>query len=179
MAYCDDGTMAANHGTKYFCDLIGKAMTQVNRPPITSGVLPERLRAAGFVGIQAFELKQPYGVWAKEERLKLAGRCLLQQADTLFHSYGVCTYTPPFPRCRRASACADETSRHGRIHQDPRNGRRRSRPDLPRGRRGRRRSQHPHLLIAVSSVFAFFLFFFSPPWTRAAADYGKLHRLRP
>jgi len=94
MAYCDDGTMAANHGTKYFCDLIGKAMTQVNRPPITSGVLPERLRAAGFVGIQAFELKQPYGVWAKEERLKLAGRCLLQQADTLFHSYGVCTYTP-------------------------------------------------------------------------------------
>lgn len=88
MAYCDDGTMSATNATKYYCDLIARAMTLVNRPPITSGVLPARLRAAGFVDIHSFELKQPFGVWAKEERLKLAGRCLLEQAETLFHSYG-------------------------------------------------------------------------------------------
>ncbi|CCX09225.1 Similar to hypothetical protein NECHADRAFT_45631 [Nectria haematococca mpVI 77-13-4]; acc. no. XP_003044406 [Pyronema omphalodes CBS 100304] len=39
-------------------------------PPATRKLLQERLESAGFVDVEVFTAKQPFGLWAKDEKLK-------------------------------------------------------------------------------------------------------------
>jgi len=91
MVYSDDGTMS-EVCKKYF-DLLSDAMTKIERPGMVAGLQKKRLEDAGFVDIDAVAIKQPWGPWAKEKRLKKIGLMNLLQSQTAFHAYGYMAFT--------------------------------------------------------------------------------------
>lgn len=73
VAYSDDDTMPDDHGVKVFIELLSKAVTSIGRPPVDSRVLSGHLIKAGFEDVVAYDIKEPYGPWAKDRKLKQVG----------------------------------------------------------------------------------------------------------
>lgn len=68
------------------------AMAASGRLAPVKGSLSSRLEAAGFVDVREFQLKQPFGPWAKSQDLKKLGVMLLLQGEQGFHSYGMLAF---------------------------------------------------------------------------------------
>jgi hypothetical protein len=66
MFYSDDNTLKTDSAAAIWCDRVHSAMSAIGRTPVGDGELIEKLEKAGFVDIQAFTLKQPFGPWAKD-----------------------------------------------------------------------------------------------------------------
>ncbi|KAF8525681.1 S-adenosyl-L-methionine-dependent methyltransferase [Trichophaea hybrida] len=91
MVYSDDGTLS--DVCKHYFDLLNVAMNKINRLPMQAGLQKDRLEKAGFVDIDAVAIKEPWGPWAKEKRLKRIGLMNLLQSQTAFHAYGYAAFT--------------------------------------------------------------------------------------
>jgi hypothetical protein len=66
-----------------------EAMTGSGRVTPSEELLRTRLEDAGYVDVQSFTMKQPFGPWAKERELKKLGMMVLLNGETGFHSYGI------------------------------------------------------------------------------------------
>jgi hypothetical protein len=71
-----------------FCNLLCQAMEQLGRPPAVGTTMAQQLHDAGFEDVHVFNIKQPFGPWAKDKRLKNVGALGLLQAETAYHAYG-------------------------------------------------------------------------------------------
>lgn len=91
MVYSDDGTVG--EACLRFFEHLVEALTLIERPPVLDGDLQKRLERAGFEGVEAKAIKQPWGPWAKSRRQKQIGAMNMLQAETAFHAYGVAAFT--------------------------------------------------------------------------------------
>jgi hypothetical protein len=69
LAYCqsDDGSLKEDNPLVRWGGLVRDAMVATGRAPQSEELLRERLEKAGFVDVQSFTLKQPFGPWAKDK----------------------------------------------------------------------------------------------------------------
>jgi hypothetical protein len=63
----DDGSLKEDSPLRRFGNLMIEAMIASGRVPQSEELLRRRLEKAGFVDVQSFTLKQPFGPWAKDE----------------------------------------------------------------------------------------------------------------
>ncbi|KAI5844901.1 S-adenosyl-L-methionine-dependent methyltransferase [Tricharina praecox] len=91
--YCDDGSMWPDNPVNLFCELLLEAMARSGRESVSGDLLSARLTKAGFVDIKVYPMKQPFGPWAKERRLKEVGMLTLLQSEAAFLSYGMAALT--------------------------------------------------------------------------------------
>jgi hypothetical protein len=55
--------------------------------------LRERLESAGFVDVHVVNVKQPYGPWPKDERMKHIGAMVMMMCETGVEAYGMALFT--------------------------------------------------------------------------------------
>jgi SAM-dependent methyltransferase len=84
----DDGTMTEETPAYRWTELLTEALSTAGRPALVKGMLEQRLKEAGYEDIHAFNLKLPFGPWAKEKRLKELGCLTLLGAESGFQAYG-------------------------------------------------------------------------------------------
>jgi hypothetical protein len=82
--------LGADNPIQIFSNLLGKAMVLLGRPfdEAHGSKMAQRLLDAGFEDVHVFNVKQPFGPWAKDKRLKYVGALGLLQAETAYHAYG-------------------------------------------------------------------------------------------
>lgn len=93
MLYSDDDSLAPENPARRWGELMTEAMAKSGRTAPVDGHLSERLEKAGFADIKSFAIKQPFGPWAKDKKLKKLGMMLLLQGEQGFHSYGMMAFT--------------------------------------------------------------------------------------
>ncbi|KAA8913408.1 S-adenosyl-L-methionine-dependent methyltransferase [Sphaerosporella brunnea] len=92
--FSDDNSMAPTSAPAIYSQKLHEGMCLLRRKPVQEvGELEKRLRDAGVVDIQAFTLKQVFGPWAKDLRMKKIGVLNWAQAETAFHAYGMAAFT--------------------------------------------------------------------------------------
>ncbi|KAI5844900.1 S-adenosyl-L-methionine-dependent methyltransferase [Tricharina praecox] len=92
--HCDDGTMLPDNTAKCWGEAMTEAMAKAGRPPPSDARhLRDRLTAAGLVDVHSYAIKQPFGPWAKDKRLKEAGIMIWIMAEEGFTSYGLAAFT--------------------------------------------------------------------------------------
>jgi hypothetical protein len=64
------------------------AMAASGRIDSSEELLRTRLEDAGYVDVQSFTIKQPFGPWAKDREVKKLGIMVLLNGETGFHAYG-------------------------------------------------------------------------------------------
>ena len=85
--------MAEDNAMKRVFALVGDAMEKIQRPFPTKSVLKARLEKAGFVDVQEVVIKQIFGPWPKNKRLKNAGAMALLSNETGIEAYGMAALT--------------------------------------------------------------------------------------
>lgn len=81
-------------GFKKYHEVLDEAFRKVGRLPATGALLRQRLEVAGFVDIQVFSFKQPFGRWPKDQRMKTIGAMFLLICETGMEAYGTNTTAP-------------------------------------------------------------------------------------
>jgi hypothetical protein len=76
-----------------FIKLLAEACEKIGRPPATEAILRERLAKAGFQDIQIKSFKQPFGPWAKDQRMKRIGTMVIMTAEGGTQAYGMALMT--------------------------------------------------------------------------------------
>lgn len=71
---CDDGTLPSDSYLAHYATLFFKCADKAGRSLKTIDTLRAAMERAGFVNIQEDYYKLPIGPWAKNEKLKEAGR---------------------------------------------------------------------------------------------------------
>jgi hypothetical protein len=89
--YSDDNTMGP--GFDKYIKLLVKGLTDMGRPQATGKMLKDRLEKAGFVDVVVRDIKQPFGPWPKEKRLKNIGAMVMLQSDPGIEAYGMAVFT--------------------------------------------------------------------------------------
>jgi hypothetical protein len=69
------------------------ALTFLGRPSVVGETLVKYAKDAGFVDVQIKTLKQPFGPWPKDKRLKQLGAMMMLNCQTAFHAYGLAALT--------------------------------------------------------------------------------------
>lgn len=90
--FSDDNTMADDNGIKVYTALLTVAMTKIGRPPMSSVDMKRHLEVAGFVDVVINDYKQPFGPWAKDNKMKRIGAMMLMNAVTGWHAYGMAVF---------------------------------------------------------------------------------------
>jgi hypothetical protein len=67
MLYSDDGSLQPENPARRWGELMTEAMAASGRIAPVEGHLSTRLEKAGFVDVQSFSIKQPFGPWAKNK----------------------------------------------------------------------------------------------------------------
>lgn len=80
--YSDDGTLDPNSGASVYVNLLMEAMAKCGRPFLDASRLRQLLEDAGFVAVESFAIKQPWGPWARDRMLKQVGAMFLQQSES-------------------------------------------------------------------------------------------------
>lgn len=80
--YSDDGTLDPNSGASVYVNLLMEAMAKCGRPFLDASRLRQLLEDAGFVAVESFAIKQPWGPWARDRKLKQVGAMFLQQSES-------------------------------------------------------------------------------------------------
>ncbi|CCX13050.1 Similar to tRNA1(Val) (adenine(37)-N6)-methyltransferase; acc. no. C6X2D2 [Pyronema omphalodes CBS 100304] len=93
VCYSDNGTLAVDQGASTYIETLSDALARAGRPFQTGASLKGHLEKAGFVNIQVFRYKQPWGPWSSQKALKQAGALFLMQADTGFEAYALAPLT--------------------------------------------------------------------------------------
>lgn len=91
--YSDDNSIAENNGFKLYLEMFERALEMVGRPQHTADTLRRNLESAGFVDIHVKSVKQPFGPWASDRRLKHVGAMVLLMAETGFEAYAMAPFT--------------------------------------------------------------------------------------
>jgi hypothetical protein len=63
----DDGSLKEDNALARWGPLMDNAMLTSGRVPASEQLLRKRLEKAGFVDVQSFTLKQPFGPWPKDK----------------------------------------------------------------------------------------------------------------
>jgi hypothetical protein len=90
---CDDGTMKPDHGGVVFLEHLREALEKMGRPHPTHEFLKNQLEKAGFEDVQMLSVKEPFGPWPKDPRMKKIGAMSLLNGETGFESYGMAAFT--------------------------------------------------------------------------------------
>lgn len=86
--------MPADHALKLYFELISKAMVAMKRPShVTGHDLKRWMEEAGFVDVAVTSVKQPWGPWPRDKRLKHAGAVVLLNSEAGIPSYGMAAFT--------------------------------------------------------------------------------------
>lgn len=109
--------MSEDNGAVIYVKLLSEAVSKVGRPFPTAVELRGHIEKAGFVDVQQFSFKQPWGPWPRDKKLKQAGGLFLLQAETgktpSLHGCGTDELTGDWCRIRGLWSCAaDARSRH-------------------------------------------------------------------
>ena len=91
--FSDDNTIAETNGFKIYLEHFERALEMMNRPQHTADTLRRNLENAGFVDIHVRSVKQPFGPWAHNRRLKHVGAMVLLMAETGFEAYAMAPFT--------------------------------------------------------------------------------------
>ncbi|KAI5787939.1 S-adenosyl-L-methionine-dependent methyltransferase [Pyronema domesticum] len=92
--FSDDNTLQDDNGFKIYLQYLNKALVMMKRPQMNADSLRARLEDAGFVDINVTNVKQPYGPWAKDRRMKNVGAMVLLMNDSgLMEAYGMAAFT--------------------------------------------------------------------------------------
>lgn len=62
--------------------MLAEAMAKYGRPFLDASQLRQLLEDAGFAAVESFAIKQPWGPWARDKKLKQVGAMFLQQAES-------------------------------------------------------------------------------------------------
>ncbi|KAI5820517.1 S-adenosyl-L-methionine-dependent methyltransferase [Pyronema omphalodes] len=93
VCYSDNGTLTVDQGASTYIETLSDALARAGRPFQTGASLKGHLEKAGFVNVQVFRYKQPWGPWPSQKTLKQAGALFLMQADTGFEAYALAPLT--------------------------------------------------------------------------------------
>ena len=123
--YTDDNSMPDNWAPSICTALTYKAIEQAGGKFYTKEDVEKFVTDAGFVDVQAFLFKVPYGPWPKHKDLKQAGMLNLINAESSFHAYSMALHTRVLGMSEQKSrqVCDDArdailyTSRKDKVHQ--------------------------------------------------------------
>ncbi|CCX14765.1 Similar to Demethylmenaquinone methyltransferase; acc. no. Q9RRT0 [Pyronema omphalodes CBS 100304] len=87
----DDGT--AGPDFQKYMKLLTEACVKLNRPTVTADMAKDLLDRGGFEDVKVVTLKQPFGPWAKDERMKKIGAMVMLTADAGAEGYGLAMFT--------------------------------------------------------------------------------------
>jgi len=90
---CDDGTLPEGSQVTQLMNLWRHAAAQMGLAQPTGVEMKEMLEAVGFVNVQLTTIKQPFGVWPREEKMKEIGQGMLLFAEKSFHTYCLALFT--------------------------------------------------------------------------------------
>jgi hypothetical protein len=79
-------------GISHHFELCGQALTKIGRPFVTSSELKTHLEDAGFVDVHVADVKQPFGPWPKDKRMKQVGAMAMLMCETGRLSSWVCLW---------------------------------------------------------------------------------------
>lgn len=80
-------------------ETLNAALLKIGRPSATSESLKKSLEDAGFVDIHTFDLKQPFGPWARNVRLKRIGAMVRLACGFLAFARNTSANQPSGSRC--------------------------------------------------------------------------------
>ncbi|KAA8913362.1 S-adenosyl-L-methionine-dependent methyltransferase [Sphaerosporella brunnea] len=89
----DDGSLKPDNPMLRVWGLFDEALVTLGRPMPDGDTLRERLEEAGFVDVVVTPVKQPFGPWPKDKRLKKAATMALLCAETGVEAYCMALYT--------------------------------------------------------------------------------------
>jgi len=72
---CDDGTYTGS-ALENFLDAFVKALRIAGLPLPTSDMLRGHAEDAGFVDVEVYDIKQPWGPWPKDPNMKKIGQIM-------------------------------------------------------------------------------------------------------
>lgn len=82
-----------DNGFRTWMEYLEEACEKLGRPTITAERVKQILNDGGLEGIQVATMKQPFGPWAKDERMKKVGTMTMFTADSGSTGYGLALFT--------------------------------------------------------------------------------------
>jgi hypothetical protein len=89
--FSDDDTQGENF--KRWTNLLAQSCAKIGRPTVDATRVKEILEKGGFEDVQVTTLKQPFGPWAKDERMKKIGAMTMFSSDSGTTGYGLALFT--------------------------------------------------------------------------------------
>ncbi|KAF8246547.1 S-adenosyl-L-methionine-dependent methyltransferase [Wilcoxina mikolae CBS 423.85] len=89
--FSDDNTLGS--GFRDYCDKMDMAFVKMNRPQASAAALRERLETAGFVDVVVETVKQPFGPWPRQKKMKQLGAMVMLNAEAGLEAYGIAVFT--------------------------------------------------------------------------------------
>jgi hypothetical protein len=89
----NSGDRTASPDFQEYMKLLTEACVKLKRPTVTAAMAKDLLDRGGFEDVKVVTLKQPFGPWAKDERMKKIGAMVLLTADAGAEGYGLAMFT--------------------------------------------------------------------------------------
>lgn len=89
----DDDSVPPAHPLKLTWDHLMCAMRLTGHDMVEPHTLAERLTKAGFIGVKSFRIKQPFGGWPHDARLKAIGEMSLLNIHLDLEAYCLAAFT--------------------------------------------------------------------------------------
>jgi len=89
--FSDDNSEGPN--LKRLVKLMNEGLVSMGRPCPTRESMIEHLKRAGFINVQLYAGKQPFGIWPKDRRLKRIGAMAMLMAETGTEAYAMAILT--------------------------------------------------------------------------------------
>ena len=79
--------MTEDNGIKVYMETLNKALIKIGRPPATAKRMRKHLEDAGFINVKVFDIKQPFGPWPMDPRLKRVGGMVRMKSTVVMAVY--------------------------------------------------------------------------------------------
>jgi len=85
--FSDDNTVGT--GSRNYCDKMDEAFMLMGRPQASAAALREKLETAGFVDVVVESVKQPFGPWPRQRKMKQIGAMVMLNAEAGLEAYSM------------------------------------------------------------------------------------------